>query len=987
MALQLPLDLVSNTTCHGAYAAFRVSSSYTGPTINVRRSSDNATSDFYADPYGQFGTAVNGTGTTIESWLGTSIGYVATWYDQSGKGNHATQSTTSQQPIIDIIHNRIDFTANSGTSFLNLPNNTVPNNVPYTVTTRHHTVSTYGTYVGSGASTSSAGLQNNFRRQSTRYLNYWFSNDFLANDNVYSDGNIVTFAYDGSYSYLYINGTSQGVSPIRSGWNGQAGNEYIGRNSSGVNGSEYLNGQLYFLYLFKSYLAINERIHIERPMPVPPSTGPIKFSQLKTAFGITSSTFSIDQGKTLSGVSTTAVDLTSYTGFLLRNGLFMRIYWNRYHNNDPTWFNSNTPNIMGVTTNLRNTYCATAGFNNPNTIDTAIGGVGASTTYSVEWTGLFFAPVTGTYTFYLASDDSSYLWIGSNATSGYTTANCLINNLYTGPQERSATISLTGGQYYPFRLQFGDGGGGEFIIFSFAPPSGVRVYEGTGYFFCQTRNISGSNQYEYVIRNGSTEITTQIQGLTSSNPATSGYALFSANPWLPNGVYWIKSASMPNAMQLYVDIKNGGYDFYALVNSTSINLYTQTHSGTALGLDLVIPRSQNHWRAIYNYVYNVLGSDYPTYMKALPIYRTTTSVTDTGFGTGTYAAYAMFDPRLGNSGSTAGSYNGAPDWRCKDGGLWYLRHEPFGEPNGNYTLGEFLYTYSIASYPQWRTSYDAPGFDDAIGYGYTGTSYLVSTNYAGSTLNTLTHYFDGSTSERAAPSALYIKNLTGTNTNGVYWINLPTVGATQVYCIMDTAIDGGGWMMAMKATRGSTFQWSSSHWTTVTTLNPAEYNRNDGDAKFHSMNYFPSKDLLALWPDIPYNYNSGTGGSLSLSTYNNWCWMKNNYNSGTRQTLINYFSTANNVSFGTPKGVEKGTAFSSQAGNSFYGVNVTVDIGGNATRARWGFAWNNELDWGSGDVSGGIGMNNAAYSAGDWIGCCADTTGINRSARVEMYIR
>ena len=56
-------------------------------------------------------------------------------------------------------------------------------------------------------------------------------------------------------------------------------------------------------------------------------------------------------------------------------------------------------------------------------------------------------------------------------------------------------------------------------------------------------------------------------------------------------------------------------------------------------------------------------------------------------------------------------------------------------------------------------------------------------------------YADGSTSAKAASSARYIKNLTGTTTNGVYWINLPTAGPTQTYCIMDPAYDGGGWMM------------------------------------------------------------------------------------------------------------------------------------------------------------------------------------------------
>lgn len=79
--------------------------------------------------------------------------------------------------------------------------------------------------------------------------------------------------------------------------------------------------------------------------------------------------------------------------------------------------------------------------------------------FSMQWLGYFLPTTTETYTFFLNSDDASYLWIGSNALSGFSTANATINNGGAhGPVEVSGTAALTSGVYYPIQIQFGEQG-------------------------------------------------------------------------------------------------------------------------------------------------------------------------------------------------------------------------------------------------------------------------------------------------------------------------------------------------------------------------------------------------------------------------------------------------------------------------------------------------------------------------------------------------
>jgi len=249
---------------------------------------------------------------------------------------------------------------------------------------------------------------------------------------------------------------------------------------------------------------------------------------------------------------------------------------------------------------------------------------------------------------------------------------------------------------------------------------------------------------------------------------------------------------------------------------------------------------------------------------------------------------------------------------------------------------------------------------------------------------------DGSTAAKAGDSAEQILTDYPSSQDGVYFINLPTVGPTPVYCIMDTNHDGGGWMMALKATRGTTFGYNANYWTTNNTLNSGATNRSNGDAKFDTFNYYPATNLLAIFPDI------GQGGSYSYG--GNWVWLENGIYNGasasTATTLLNLFQGGEYFIQDAKQFSGYGNAWSSQRDVRFYGYNYTSN---NDTRTRWGFGWNENGGglWPNGnessnDVAGGIGMRYRGgynYSAGDVIGCCQDSNGINRSARVEIYVK
>lgn len=74
-----------------AAAAYSLRQLKTGVTnvVRVRRSSDNAESDFTADEL---------TDGTLTTWTGANDGFVVTWYEQSGNSSDLTEATAANQP-------------------------------------------------------------------------------------------------------------------------------------------------------------------------------------------------------------------------------------------------------------------------------------------------------------------------------------------------------------------------------------------------------------------------------------------------------------------------------------------------------------------------------------------------------------------------------------------------------------------------------------------------------------------------------------------------------------------------------------------------------------------------------------------------------------------------------------------------------------------------------------------------------------------------
>lgn len=189
---------------------------------------------------------------------------------------------------------------------------------------------------------------------------------------------------------------------------------------------------------------------------------------------------------------------------------------------------------------------------------------------------------------------------------------------------------------------------------------------------------------------------------------------------------------------------------------------------------------------------------------------------------------------------------------------------------------------------------------------------------------------DGSEPALAGINALDIKNKTGTNDDGYYWINLGNgQGPQQVYCIMNSAVSGGGWMMLWSAPAGSittSTRFSANTQNLPTTSMPFNY---------YSLNYSRRSGVNAV---TTQNQSLVYAGVNNWLTFSGKVWDSSTHNSGNFRFEFNTGVTTSNgtqdttvevgfTNFGISTGGEFGIATSTNGldhhnTNEYYNLNT-----------------------------------------------------------------
>ena len=115
------------------------------------------------------------------------------------------------------------------------------------------------------------------------------------------------------------------------------------------------------------------------------------------------------------------------------------------------------------------------------TVPSLVAPSNAGNNYGTRIRGLVVAPRSGSYRFYIASDDNSELWLGTSASPSSARLVARVTGA-VGPQnwtqqtgQRSAPISLVANQRYYFEARHKEGSGDDHLAVGWTPPQDTEV--------------------------------------------------------------------------------------------------------------------------------------------------------------------------------------------------------------------------------------------------------------------------------------------------------------------------------------------------------------------------------------------------------------------------------------------------------------------------------------------------------------------------------
>ncbi|WP_369754045.1 LamG-like jellyroll fold domain-containing protein [Flavobacterium sp. WC2409] len=268
------LGLDNTTPAAVAYSLRKLSSSYVGDAIQVRRSNDNATQGISFDGNGDLDTA------SLLAFVGANDGFVTIWYDQSGNGKNAVQNILLNQPKIitaGVIErsNGLPSIIFSGSQFLVVTSTMFNNDLTGCLVYKASSLNTrsggggswynmngiFGSEQPGGTTDFAYGIYNNKFTAGNGPSDKSLGGNAAVNDNVIRIHSWTRNSINGQMN-LYANSASDGTVNLNTGTSSAVTSVAIGANQTFSGGQVFYNGNVSELILFAAVLA-NPRQKIE----------------------------------------------------------------------------------------------------------------------------------------------------------------------------------------------------------------------------------------------------------------------------------------------------------------------------------------------------------------------------------------------------------------------------------------------------------------------------------------------------------------------------------------------------------------------------------------------------------------------------------------------------------------------------------------------------------------------------------------------------